>query len=107
MTYPPASVTHSSIVSCDSVKIYYAIVDLNGLDILESDIGNTYLNTPCHEKIYFTAGAESGNRKGASLVVVCVLYRLKSIGAAWRAHCDETIMDMDFITLEDDPGVWI
>ena len=75
--------------------IDFVIAALNGLDIIVADIGNSYLNAPCLEKIYFTAGSEFGNWKGASVVVVRALHRIKSSGSSWRSHCAETMRDMD------------
>ena len=75
-TDPPDYLTYSSIVSRDSVQIDFVIAALNGLDILAADIGNKYLNAPRREKIYFTVGADFGNRKGASVVVIHELYGL-------------------------------
>ena len=58
------------------MQIDFVIAALNGLDILADDIGNEYLNAPRREKIYFTVGADFGNRKGASVVVIHELYGL-------------------------------
>jgi hypothetical protein len=59
-TVPPNSLTYSSIVSRESVKIAFLIATLNGLDLMSCDIGNAYLNAKCREKIWFVAGAECG-----------------------------------------------
>ena len=48
-TETPASVTYSSVVSRDSVRIAFFIAALNELDVLAVDIGNAYLNAPCRE----------------------------------------------------------
>ena len=50
-TDPPSSITYSSVVSRDSVRITFTIAAMNGLDCLACDIGNAYLNAPCREKI--------------------------------------------------------
>ena len=107
MTDIPAYLTYSSIVLYDSVQISFVIADLNRLDILAADIGNAYLNYLCREKIYFLAGAEFGNWKDASVVVVRAIYGFKSNGAAWRSHCAETMRYIDFILLEADPNAWM
>jgi hypothetical protein len=60
MTNAPTSITYLSVVLQESVKIAFLIAALNGLDIMSCDIGNTYLNAPCHEKIWFVAGPECG-----------------------------------------------
>ena len=43
MTTAPTSITYSSVVSRDSVRIALTIAALNGLDILAFDIHNAYL----------------------------------------------------------------
>ena len=86
---------------------FFVIAALNGLDILEADTRNLYLNAPCREKIYFTSGTGFGNRKGAIVVVVRALYRLKYSGDSWRVNCANTMRDMDFLPLEANPDVWI
>ncbi len=50
--------TYSSVVSRESVCIAFLIATLNEIDILAADIGNAYLQAPCHEKIHTTAGPE-------------------------------------------------
>ena len=59
-TDTPVGLTHSSVVSHDSVRIAFLVAALNDLDILVCDIGNAYLNAPCREKIWFKAGIECG-----------------------------------------------
>jgi hypothetical protein len=50
MTDPPSSITYSSVVSHESVRIAFTIAALNDMDVLCADIGNAYLNAPCQEK---------------------------------------------------------
>ena len=61
MTALPSSITYSSVVSRDSVRVDRNIAALNGLSILGCDIQNTYLTVPCREKIWTTAGPEFGS----------------------------------------------
>ena len=84
-TETPASITYSSVVSRDSVRLAFLIAALNDLDIMSCDIGNAYLNAPCREKIWFKAGIECGEHKGKVMIITRALYGLKSSGAAWRA----------------------
>jgi len=60
MTDPPATMTYSSMVSHDSVRIAFLIAALNDLEILAADVGNAYLNAETREKVYTTAGKEFG-----------------------------------------------
>ena len=70
---------------------------LNGLEVLAADIGNAYLNAPCREKVYFTAGLEFGpSHKGKRVVVVRALYGLKSSGAAFHAHLAQSLASLGF-----------
>ncbi len=60
MTDPPASITYSSVVSRDSVRIAFMLAALNDIDKLACDIGNAYLNASPREKVYTTASHEFG-----------------------------------------------
>jgi hypothetical protein len=60
-TDSPASITYSSVVARDSVRIILMIVALNGLDLNSCDIKNAYLTADCREKILIKqAGPEFG-----------------------------------------------
>ena len=107
LTEPPASITYSSVVSRDSVRIAFLLAALNELDILACDIGNAYLNAPCREKVWFVAGPEFGSRQGAVIRIVRALYGLKSSGASWRAMFNNSIQDMGFRPSIADPDVYL
>jgi hypothetical protein len=106
-TEAPASITYSSIVSRDSVRIAFLIAGLNDLDIMACDIGNAYLNAPCREKIWFEAGLECGEDAGSLMIITRALYGLKSSGASWRAMFQNTIItDFGFKDTRVDPDVY-
>ena len=44
---PPSSITYSSVVTRETVRLAFIISGLNDLDICACDIGNAYLNAPC------------------------------------------------------------
>ena len=106
-TEAPASITYSSVVSRESVRLAFTIAGLNGLDICAADIGNAYLNAPCREKIWTIAGPEFGSDSGSVMVVVRALYGLKSSGASWRAMLAQSLTDMGYVSTRADPDVWI
>jgi hypothetical protein len=88
MTTAPSSMTYSSVVSRDSIRLAFLIVALNDLDIMSYDLENAYLNAPaCREKIWFEGGGiECGEDYGKVCIVVCSLKGLKSAsGAAFRS----------------------
>ena len=107
MTDTPASLTYSSVVSRESVRIALLLAALNGLDVKTCDIGNAYLNAPCREKIWCFAGPEFGNRKGQKIRIVRALYGLKSSGAAWRAHLADTMINLGYKPCKADQDVWM
>lgn len=103
----PSSITYSSVVSRDSIRLVFLIAGLNDLDILAADVTNAYLNADVREKIWFVGGIETGEGHGKVCVLVKALYGLKSSGAAWRKHFAETLWHMEFVPTEADPDVWI
>ena len=108
LTRPPTSLTYSSVVSRDSVRIAFLLAALNDLDVLAADIGNAYLNAPCREKVYFRAGLEFGpSNKGKRVVIVRALYGLRTSGAAFHAHLAESLGSLGFTPCtKADPDVW-
>ena len=106
LTETPASITYSSVVSRDSVRLAFLIAALNDLDVIACDVGNAYLNAPCREKVWFVAGPEFGSRQGTVVKVVRALYGLKSSGASWRAMLNSTITEMGFDPTIADPDVY-
>jgi hypothetical protein len=107
MTETPGSITYSSVVSRDSVRLAFLIAELNELDVLAGDVTLAYLNAPCREKIWFEGQVENGEERGKVLIVTRALYGLKSSGAAWRAEFAGTLRDMGFVSTKADPDVWI
>jgi hypothetical protein len=85
-TETPASVTYSTVVSRDSVRIILTIAALNGLEVLGADVQNAFLTAPCKEKVWLVAGIEFGSEQGKNLLIVRALYGLKLASASFRAH---------------------
>ena len=106
-TEPPSSVTYSSVVSRDSVRLCLLYAALNDLDVLAGDIENAYLTAPCREKIWTRGGKEFGSLEGQVFIVVKALYGLKSSGAAFRAHLAEQLDSINFKSSIADPDVWL
>ena len=50
-----SSITYSSVVSRDLVRLALTIAALNGLSVLACDIQNAYLSADCQEKCYTKA----------------------------------------------------
>ena len=105
-TETPATLTYSSVVSRDSVRIALTMAALNGLTVMACDIQNAYLTADCREKIWTRAGPEFGSEAGAIMLIRKALYGLRSSGAAFRAHLAETLYDIRFVLTRADPDVW-
>ena len=101
------SLTYSSVVSRDSVRIILLIAALSGLQVKACDIQNAYLTANCHEKIWTDAGPEFGSEHGQPTIIRKALYGLKSSGVAFRAHIAETLHDIGFKPTKADPDIWI
>ena len=67
-TEAPSSITNSSVVSHDSVRIALTIAALNDLKVLSCDIQNAYLTAPCCEKVWCRAGPEFGSDAGKIMI---------------------------------------
>jgi hypothetical protein len=76
-TGAPASVTYSTVVSRDSVRILLTIAALNELDVFGADVQNAFLTAPNKEKVWMIAGPEFGADEGKTFLVVKALYGLK------------------------------
>ena len=105
-TEPPSSVTYSTVVARDSVRICLTIAALNNLDVLAADIENAYLTAPCREKVWIKAGPEFGDLEGSILIVRQALYGLKSSGASFREFLAERLDNIGFRSSIADPDVW-
>lgn len=107
MTDPPKDSTYSSVVSRDSVRLFFLIAALNGLEVSCCDVQNAYINAPTKEKVWFRAGPELGEHEGKVVVIVRALYGLKSSGARFREHMAGTLRNLGFASTKADPDVWI
>jgi hypothetical protein len=108
MTAPPSTLTYSSVVSRESIRIAFLIAALNDLDVLMFDVGNAYLNASTTEKLYTIAGKEFGpDHEGKKMIISRALYGLKSSGAAYRAHFANSLIEMGFKSCMADPDVWM
>ena len=106
MTDTPNTLTYSSVVSRDSIRIALTIAALNELSLMACDIQNAYLTAECRERIWTRAGPEFGSESGSIMIVKKALYGLKGSGTAFRAHLGEKLHDIGFIPTRADPDVW-
>ncbi len=107
-TDPDPTLSYSSVVTRESVRIAFLIAALNEIEIKSIDIGNAYLNAPAQEKVYTTAGPEfKPDKIGKPLLIERALFGLKTSGVAWHVQLTETLRSMDFTPSLADPDVWL
>ena len=106
-TETTASITYLSLLSCDSVHIASTITAFNKLKIQACDIQKAYLTTPCREKCWMIARSEFGCDKGKQMLIVHVLYSLKSSGTEFCAFLAETLHNARYRPWYADPDVWM
>ena len=106
MTKPPSSMTLSTSITRESVRIAFLLAGLNKLDKKAGDISNAYLNAPCRELICIVTGPEFGSDEGCDMKVVRAWYGLKSSGAICHAMLSQTMMDMKYTRCKADHDVW-
>ena len=103
----PKSMTYSSVVSRESVRIAFLTAGLNDVDISACDISGAYLNAPAGEKVWFLAGRECGGDKDKVMVVVRALYGLKSSAKAWRNFFAKSLDDLGYKSCPANPDVYM
>ena len=106
-TRAPASVTCSTVVSRDSVRILLTIAALNDLEVLGADVQNAFLTAPNREKVWMIAGPEFGADEGKTYLIVRALYGLKSASFSFRSFMAEKLADFGFQSSFADPDVWL
>ena len=106
MTEAPATLTYSSVVSRESVRIALTVAALNNLEVKTADIQNEYITATVTEKIWTVLGPEYGQDCGKKAIVVRALYGLNSAGAAFRKYLALCIQHLEYVTCKEDPDVW-
>ena len=101
----PSSISYSSVVSRDNVRICLMAASLNNLDVFACSIGNAYLNANRSQKLWTIVGTKFDCEKGAVMLIVRRLYGLKSSEAVWRVKLAETIHDLGYVPTQVDPDV--
>ena len=103
----PASITYSTVVSIESVRLLLLIAALNDLDIMGCDVQNALLSADNLEKHWLKAGPEFGAEQGKTFIVVRALYGLKSASAAFQDYMANKLDKIGFKSSPADPDVWL
>ena len=92
----PTSMTYTSILSKQSVKVVLMLADLNGHNVKCSDVHNSYINSKTKEIVQFWNVREFGVHKGKVVIVVRSLSGMKGAGSAWSLALRKIIRDLVF-----------
>ena len=84
----PEESVYLSVATLWSLCILIFLAELNGLLMMQGDIGNAYLESYTPEKVYFIAGPEFSQYAAQSCIIEKALYGLRSSGL----HFHETLL---------------
>ncbi len=78
---------------------------LNDLEVKVGDVLNAYITATITKKVWTVLGSKFGSDAGKSAIIVRALYRLKSAGAAFRAHLASFMRQMGYTSCKADPDL--
>ena len=102
----PSSVTYSTVIFRDSVRLVLLVAALNGLDVQDVDVQNAFFRAPNKEKVWLRAGPEFGENQGKFYIVSRALYGLRSAGVSFRSFLSRKLGGIGFKSCLADPDVW-
>ena len=103
LTKEPLESVYSGVVSLRSLRLVIFLAELNDLQLMQGDVGNSYLEANTKEKVYIIAGKEFEELEGRVLIIYKALYGL----ARWHEHFAYTLCEMGFTLSKGDPDVWM
>ena len=106
MTPEPEESVYSSVASLQSLHIIIFLAELNGLQLMQGDIGNAYLESFTQEKVYFITGPEFGPLAGHTLIIEMTLYGLRSSGLCFHERLSSVLHKYEFHQSRVDPDLW-
>ena len=108
MTEATKEQTFASVVSRDTVRLFFLLAALNDLDLLSCDIQNAYLAAPNKEKVWTKFTDQLGPEyNGKRAIISKALYGLRSSGRSFRDYLAKNLREMGFISSKADPDLWM
>ena len=100
--------TYTGVLSRETVRVAFTYASFNGLDIMASDIHNSYLQVPISEKYWTILGPEFGPEfQGCKSYVVRALYGTRCAGSGFRQHLHECMKRLRCTSCLADLDLWI
>ncbi len=108
MTEATKEETFASVVSRDTVRLFFLLAALNDLDVLSCDIQNAYLAAPNKEKVWTKFTDQLGPEyTGKKAIIAKALYSLRSSGRSFRDLLAMNLRELGFISSKADPDLWL
>ena len=107
MTPEPEEAVYSSVAILRSLRIVIILAELNGLNLIQGDVGNAYLELYIQEKVYFIVGPEFGHHAGTTFIIEKALYRLCSSGLQFHDRLSNVLQSFDCTRSHVDPDMWM
>ena len=96
MTPEPEELVYSSVATLCSLCIIIFLAELNGLNLMQGDIRNAYLESYTQEKVYFIAGPEFGQDVGCTFIIDKALYELQSSSLHFHERLSKVLHTLNF-----------
>ena len=108
MTEPTKEETFASVVSRDTVRLFFLLAALNDVELLSCDIQNAYLSAPNKEKIWTKFDDQLGREYvGRRAIISKALYGLRSSGRSFRDFLALNLRELGFTSSKADPDLWL
>ena len=108
MTEATKEQTFASVVSRDTVRLFFLLAALNDMDLLSCDIQNAYLAAPNKEKVWTKFTDQLGPEyNGRRAIISKALYGLRSSGRSFRDYLAMNLRELGFISSKADPDLWM
>ena len=108
MTEPTKEETFASVVSRDTVRLFFLLAALNDVELLSCDIQNAYLSAPNKEKIWTKFDDQLGREYvGRRAIISKALYGLRSSGRSFRDFLALNLRELGFVSSKADPDLWM
>jgi hypothetical protein len=98
---------YSGVVSLHGLHIIAFLLELNGLELWATDVGNAYLEAYTSKKLYIIKGPELGKLEGHILVIHKALYGIFTCGLCWHECLSDCLQGMGFASSKAEPNIWM
>ena len=103
----PEESVYLSVATLWSLCILIFLAELNGLLMMQVDIGNAYLESYTQGKVYFIAGPDFSQYGAQSCIIEKALYGVKSSGLHFHEKLSKVLCKFGFELSRVDLDMWM